>query len=710
MQVKNDFLTRALSASLIMTLCAARSLECQHVWANASANNTLSDCLNFGHLSGIVAKSPVFAAALIPLIIAGFVIFCFPAVTLARYCCSGCGGYRRFPAPPGSGLGCCCPERYLPEDFAEYPPEEKNRYYNTMFREPELVEVTIKKGHTVQALKHVRGRIGEVEITKIAAVGLLVVGLIPFLLTLDAAAGMVEEVDIAFTETHFVVAAFLDKNLQNSMNFLRDVRYTAPGEYTDFIPPLNRNGFFDNARAAIEKYRSYITAAEADFVRGSNAFSITIMVLAFLPMLSLLATAIAAIKDYRKVILSVNSFFHFAFIIIFAIISFCCFSATVLLQTICDERTDYIADPKIAGLMTYYVEPKCQQEAYFDPAIRELDVMARLHAANSCRRLRLLCDEKLDQYNIYTNRAYYCPTLKSYLLTSLCTLDEAKDFISNATMKPISPVGCGDVSFCTVEECANLCNETKTKTFASDAVQFSHYANQMQQARDEFYEPLSNCTRLTLETLDGIDNCQSLINQFVKAGAAAFVFVILFCAGLLVIWAGQKRFFKPTETPYRALDECDQESVAWASLSQSRLEESAAVSNAPKNRRKSAYLCRIDERYNQSYNAADHERDVDVVEQKESTQTSLPRYSVITTDPNHAKVTNDESSDRREFTPPQKLSPLSLNLVLDNERQVPQRKLLDDPAPLSVLCNGGAMPPVDDDDSDVPWEPASLEF
>jgi uncharacterized membrane protein len=499
-----------LSAALLAQCAASRTFRCEQVWKNASGNNQPADCISdTGHLQKVLQDDehlPHVVWALIPLVMFIIGFLCCPLVTIGRYCCKCCGGYRRRP-----GHGCCGGG----DEWDNATDEDKALAYPA----------------------------SEIRNTKICAVLLVLLGFGFVLCGIAGTSILNEAYESVFTETKGLLTWVDDQALG-----VRTVMTI--NETQELIPPLEED-FFDGMSTTIDDFRDKIDGFKGTADPYVENVNLAALIIAITPLIFLTITLLCAICDIRTGLPCCNVCCHYLFVILYGIFGFVFLLVALVVGDVCGEREAFLDNSDMPSLMSLSMVPLCKANLPFNATKIKIEQVVTTQAGNACKGMRQVCDSSATWDYFNPMKVYQCPTLGSGV-HKCKSFDDANKFLLELALKTDAPVECrtdlNDASTaftpCTPVACATSCTQDEVREAMNMVVTAMHYAVNAEYAYDAYIKPLLDCVTLYSQALRPLNMCPQLEASFQLVGTSFLGFTFLFLVGLVVLWRGQKRFVK----------------------------------------------------------------------------------------------------------------------------------------------------------------------
>ena len=499
----------AAAASPAAATGAYSTFECERVWGAAKGNNSIQSCIvNATQLASLFTTGKARAevgGSLIPIAIALIIAISFPIFLALRYCADFCGSSTRRP-------GHFC---YGGEEWDGASADTKNRAYDA----------------------------ADASRTRSLAYVSLVVGFVPMVLLLIGTGDIQEGYNTIFGEI-FAIAGWAEQREQA----LRNLVFYGP-----IIPPLNAT-FLTNMRNAISNYKSGIQNANDVNRKLIDIIKSVSIVFSVVPGLSLLANAIFAAYDIRRIYPLLNSLAHFALLVLYAFIASAVLLLGIVTGRICGERDAFLAgQPSIAS---HYLVPVCEESGSFAPVRLALAQAAATTSVTACSKLATHCDSASPAYNASAPmKRWYCPALTNP--AAQCQNETAvSNMFHGQNMVPLTgaPFSCNPSgpNPCNLRECQANCTVQADRDVANNVLVEEIKAMRIASAQRIFNLELGNCTALVRQAATYFASCGVIRTSVFYVGIGSCIFTGLFVIGMVVIFRGQKRFFKPIHVPKEA--------------------------------------------------------------------------------------------------------------------------------------------------------------
>lgn len=504
-----------LVASTASAQIPTRTFECEKVWGSPSRNNSVTACLaNSTHLQAwALGPKQVGYVVLfvIPVVCLIIVLLCCPFTVMGRYICKCCGSYRRRP-----DTVCCGGSEWDDES-----PEVKDTAYS----------------------------VSSIRNTKAAAVIIFAIGLAPLVLAVNGTSLMNVSYTQFFSEALGVISWADGRSA--AIRELMTVNSTGR-----LIEPLTPELFWNMGNTTAD-FRLQLENAKASadpYISNANIVAICI---ATIPLLFLVLTVLCAVLDIRTGLPCANVCCHFIFIILYSIGAVVFLIGGFFLGNVCGERDVFLANSTTPGLISYYLVPVCDHVFPFEQVKTDVTNVIGNQSLKACQNMQTICDTATTYNSAFPDVVYTCSITNPQ---GDCPDFVAADNIGKAMrLKSGAPVVCENNSIvetpCTLSLCGQLCNESTIRNNSAKA------SNNLQQAANGevafvvYVEPLLSCARIYTEALRPLAVCNTLASSFFFIGGGFLGYTVLFMAGLIVLWRGQKRFFKPPKTEAQLLQE-----------------------------------------------------------------------------------------------------------------------------------------------------------
>lgn len=486
--------------------------QCQEVWKAPSVNNTLAQCfINGPHLQSYFLSTPqrivpcVFGA--LAILMSVLVLLFYPATILGRYCCGCCGSYRRRP-----NAGCCCKG----EEWDDKEEDEKNDAYSR---------------------KSVIG-------VKAAAFVIFVCSVAATLVTLSGSS----KLSLTYGQLFADAVGIIDWGNQKIDTVRNDVMVKDATGVKVLIPPLT-DALFTDMHKVTAGFKGQILSFKAALQQYVDSGNIVGLCVSICPLAFLAVTVACAVFDVRKVVLLINSVFHYILILPCGVVGGLLLISSVLFVDASWERTNFLTNgPTAPGILSYWFIPTMEAEVPFKRIRDEVSNAEFLNSKDGCFALRTICSPTAQVYDASAPKVVYkCPGLINEDGSDCSTAVVLSNFINATTMLPGSPVTCINTSSaadCNINRCSDACDDATVKAAATRAKIDADFGAAAKAAYLTSVSQLLNFTLITTEFLNRISVLDSLGNAFIQMGCGLWLFCFFFVAGLIVIFLGQKRFFK----------------------------------------------------------------------------------------------------------------------------------------------------------------------
>jgi hypothetical protein len=201
---------------------------------------------------------------------------------------------------------------------------------------------------------------------------------------------------------------------------------------------------------------------------------------------------------------------------------------------------------RLPGVAQWYAIPYCENLSHFDNLYTTLTSEEEGDAKNVCFNLLSYCSTTSTYSNSDPNMYFYCPFTSSNYATVCANYAAAKVVIQQVVAKTTSPV-CGGTA-CSYTSCGSDCTVSAVKTSAVTNLKLLTDSSKLASAA-AIVAPFTDCNVIGNMAASSVSGaCPYLRDGMWKIGFACFFSSILFAIGIIVLFRGQKVFFKPTST------------------------------------------------------------------------------------------------------------------------------------------------------------------
>ncbi len=448
--------------------------------------------------------------ALIPLLLFIIGFFCCPVTTCCRYTCKCCGSYRRRP-----GHFCCGGA-----EWDKATEEEKNDEY-------------LKDGK------------GSVVRTKAAAVVLLMLGFGALILSLNGTSTLNTSYTDFFTQLKGILA-FIKTNSVGVRTLMTN------NKTNTLVPPLTES-FFTDINSKIIEFNTEINDAKSSADPYIENVNLAALVIGVVPIVFLLITVICAVLDIRTCVPCINLCCHCIFFIPYSILAFVFLLFGLFFGNVCGERDLFVADRTAPGLISLAAVPLCNANLPFETIKSQINAVILDNSLKACDTMQSYCTNASVAYSLTRPQAFFaCGSLRDP--TTQCRdFASANTIIGSLSLLAGAPTACINgttvLSSCSIALCGDYCTNPTIKNASSTTTNALHFASNGYLSYQLYILPLLDCAALYEVALRPLLVCDPFLTSVFSIGGAFLGFTMFFLAGMVVIWRGQKRFFKLPSTP-----------------------------------------------------------------------------------------------------------------------------------------------------------------
>lgn len=499
----------ALLALAVVPVAAAEvsSWGCEKFWAGPSNDNSIEDCLKDQNREEQWTKWLWIPA--LPALVFVIVFVFYPIVFVCRQGCNLCGGRRRQP-----GVCCTCDEkewRYksTAEKDAHYTPHD-----HCVVKTPAFIVCILSVGVIIAIIR------GASEADKANS----------YLLedvkksTISTLSGLSDQVKTALTNT-------------TSGTYYSPVDSSTFKSVDDIIQK-----FQDGYNKYVDDYETYVT----------NAIRIGMNCLGAVPFAFFLLLPIYASRDNcRRIWPWCTTCIYFVFAIVFSLLGVVFLVLAVGFQTSNGEiNRQYAREP---GVFQWYAKPYCQAEDAFSSMIEGFATAEQQYAADFCQALTQNCSSGTT-YNSGTPEInFVCDGLTSSNYASVCTsYSTAAAVLGGMVVKTGSPA----CTSCTFSTCSTDCATSEQQSSATTTM-YLFAATLGFNSAGSIASPLKDCDYILDLGADSVKRgCPALRDSSYLVGFGCFGAAVLFSVGIVVLFKGQKVFYKKRSQGGERKDHC----------------------------------------------------------------------------------------------------------------------------------------------------------
>ena len=487
-----------------------RGFGCDKYWKTASASNSIGDCftqdhLTYDYLLTADRLTPCIVGA-ICILIGVLNIVVYPLFMMGRYCCQCCGGSMRRPD------ACCCGE----QDWDNRTEDEVNQQYT----------------------------IGSVICVKGCSIAVTMVSVAAMVLTIIGSGLVVTGYDTAFVNVNSIFD-WADEKIA----FIKS-EMTVPdinGNPT-LVPPLTE-ATFTQVSDLISPFRVQVNDFKKQYEPYVGYSNIGALCLATVPFVSVLITLLCAVFNIRRVVLCINSLFHYIFMIPFGLLGGAFLIVSVVFVDVEAERQKlFVNEP---GILTYYLVPQLEAQSPFKGIEAQVSSAELSASRSACGFMVDICSDTSLVWSLADPKRVYTCSVNASSYTDRCTtFQRVSEIVEKMTILNGSPIGCANVSAteqntkCSMAVCATQCTSDDIKKAATDIVLNLRYATAAVSAFNRAVRPLTSMYGIMIELFSRLTVLKVLADAFILAGVGLCCFTIFFLVDMFVIFRGQKRFFR----------------------------------------------------------------------------------------------------------------------------------------------------------------------
>lgn len=523
------------SVSLAASSNFPKTFNCDKVWTGPSANNDVMECAQKQDVSlwqyGLVVIA-------IPAVMLGFLILFYPPFFFLRQCCNLCGGRHRQP-------GYCCT------------------------RNPKLWDEQDKEGRVKKTTEN--AAYSDEQICRVRVFAFLT-----FMGTVFVLVFMVNSVSELRTAATDLWEKFLDQTLLYFLDQYDELQLTLAsrvenGRAVEYIPPITFDTLrdVDNFMGIFRQVSKSYNEDYKDVVTVQVRIALTVF--AVLPFLFIMLTPLyASLNRCLSFWPACTTCVYFFLGILYSLVAILFFTVGLLTNSMCGEVEAYHAQEP--GIMNWYVIPQCEQARVFDSFGTSLNSAQGLYATEYCKALTTICDST-PAYNPLTPKLVYVCDWDNSTASSRCPNFSDATVAGNSLTAKVGAQPCGsNPSGCNVTVCASNCTDSGVQHAASDAAIQLSRSNKFRLAY-VIIQPWLNCGSVVSRGIIAMtENCQQVSDTTWKVGIASVVGTFLFCVGIVILFKGQKLFFKksadreqraPTDGHSPTRNDNEQENREW---------------------------------------------------------------------------------------------------------------------------------------------------
>ena len=163
-------------------------------------------------------------------------------------------------------------------------------------------------------------------------------------------------------------------------------------------------------------------------------------------------------------------------------------------------------------------------------------------AHQACNSLQAYCSSSESYDSSYSAIAFFCNMSAPGNCSDFAGINE---IANSARLKAGHPETCGGNVPCTLDKCAQYCNDTTLRGHAQTFVDRLADANRVVSTFRRVVLPLLDCNTLIDQIIRNVPVCDHLPNAFGMLGAGFALEGVTLLCGIVVLFLGQKRFFNP---------------------------------------------------------------------------------------------------------------------------------------------------------------------
>jgi ABC-type sugar transport system permease subunit len=494
----------ALAAMVLVMMpapaTATASWGCENYWAGPSSANSVEECLRNQNRDSQWTKWMWIPA--LPALVFVIVFMIYPIVFALRQCCNLCGGRRRQP-----GVCCRCSSEWDLKSETE-----KNQAYtpadHCCVKCPAFFLCILSVGVIVVIVR------GASEADK-------------------ANSYLLEDIQGISIDTFKKLNIQVQTALTNTSNTSTTVAYYAPATASTFQPMTDMVRYYqDGYNNYVSNYESIVT----------NVIRIGMNCLGAIPFVFFILLPIYASKNNcRHFWPSCTTCIYFLFAIVFSLLGVIFLAMAVGFATGCGEvERQTLREP---GIFQWYVKPYCESQQFFNSMVAGFDTSEASYASKFCEALTANCSSTTTYNSASPNDNFYC-TVTSANYNTVCTnFASAKAVVDQMKVKTGSPA----CTSCMFSACETTCNTVAQRGTAKRTM-YLYAATRGYSSAANITLPLKGCNYLLDIGADTVTRgCPALRDASWMIGFGCFFAGLLFSVGIIVLFRGQKVFYKLLE-------------------------------------------------------------------------------------------------------------------------------------------------------------------
>lgn len=483
------------AAALLGEVALADSLECEKHWKGPDADNSVPECM--WDVERLQKQVWILIVLLIPVLAILVTLVSWPIAFIGRLCCGICGSNRRRPAS-----SCCCGGRA----WDKAPSDAKDRAYPPAY---------------VRRIKFMAFVLAALSI------GCLVV--------MTVGAEKLRGIYDDGIQDGYGILNYFD-------GILATVRVYATLPSGEIVPPLSPDAF-DIFLDVTRTYRAEIDTFRRNYEKYVDQGHSGLVAISVIPAIFLFIGFAYAAFDVRRVLPAVTTIINFLLVIVYAILSIVFFIGAIAFLHLCTEIE--LHKQRRPGVIQWWVVPLCYRDAPFADFNREIYDAQRENSADACENMRSICSPSRTYNPAFPSQTFQCDITDPQ---RQCTsVETALPLLNPISAKTGVPGGACNASVpanqCGFRQCASFCNDAEARHFSSETVQVLDYAERFVNATNVLY-PVMDCNELADRLLVPFRNCEKIRDGFFLLGAGTGVSYLLFMYGIVVLFIGQKVYFK----------------------------------------------------------------------------------------------------------------------------------------------------------------------
>ncbi|CUG07335.1 membrane-associated protein, putative [Bodo saltans] len=288
--------------------------------------------------------------------------------------------------------------------------------------------------------------------------------------------------------------------------------------------------FQDGYNTYVNDYQTYVT----------NAIRIGMNCLGAVPFVFFILLPIYASKDdCRRIWPWCTTCIYFVFAVVFSLLGVVFLFLAVAFQTSNGEiQRQYAREP---GVFQWYVKPYCQDQSAFSDMITGFNTAEQQYASSFCQALTQNCSSGAAYDSTTPDINFVCDGLTSTNYASVCTSFATATSVLGAMVVKTGSPAC---TSCTFSTCSTQC-ATDSERSSATTTMYLFAATAGFNRAGSIASPLNDCNYLLDIGANAVSRgCPQLRDSSYLVGFGCFAAGILFSAGIVVLFRGQKVFYK----------------------------------------------------------------------------------------------------------------------------------------------------------------------